>query len=85
MCFDPRNADSKKNDDSICTYLMKWANKLEMGDCDMFNMLDQVADNQGHKEHHSIVISCKFIGYNTYNVLCLDSQTNLIKYWHESY
>jgi len=35
-----------------------------------------------------MVVSYKMIGINTYNVFVfdlLDSEMNLIKYWHESY
>lgn len=62
LSFDPAHPDRN------CEYLIKWPNKLDFGDCDMYEM-KEIIEN---KERFSIVISCKMIGYNTYNIYCIE-------------
>ena len=59
------------------SYLIKWSNKLDIGNCDL-HMMKENGKNM-------IVISYKCIGINTFNVFVIDIDTNLIVYWHESY
>ena len=73
-----------KNPESDVVYLISWNNKLDIGDCDMQLM----KENKKHGlVEHSIVVSYKIIGINTYNVFVidLDSKDHLIRYWFESY
>jgi len=63
-------------------YLIHWTNKLDIGNCDLHLM--QEKSKTGETEH-SIVVSYKCIGINTFNVFVIDLQTKLIKYWHEGY
>ena len=70
--------------------LISWNNKLDIGNCDMTIMTEeQRIDEHSEKTHtsHSIVVSYKMIGINTYNVFIFDleASTNLIKYWYEGY
>ena len=67
-------------------YLINWSNKLDIGNCDMQMMSEVLKDEKGRSyREKSIVISYKCVGINTFNVFVIDSQTNLIKYWHEGY
>ncbi len=74
------------------TYLICWNNKLDIADCDMNLMTEHTKTTIGDKEvqyvNRQMVVSYKMIGINTYNVFVFDllnSEMNLIKYWHESY
>ena len=58
---------------------LNWYNKLDIGDVDMHLM---TSDGSGSP---NIVVSYKSIGINTFNVLVIDLETGLIKYWYESY
>ena len=46
-------------------------------------IMDETKDG---KTRHSIVVSYKMIGINTFNVFCFDLDHDyLIKYWYEGY
>jgi len=63
--------DNPSNDSE---YLIKWSNKLDIGNCDM-HILTEVIDGETQK---SIVISYKSIGINTFNLFVIDLKTKLI-------
>lgn len=51
-------------------------------------MLDEIKDKDGNLDRieESIIVSYKMIGYNTFNVFCIDIMDNfLIRYWYEGY
>lgn len=48
--------------------LISWNNKLDIGNCDMA-IMNETIDG---KACHSIVVSYKMIGINTFNVFCFD-------------
>jgi len=50
-------------------YLIRWGNKLDIGDCDL--QLMEEKDYKTGKMERSIVVSFKSIGINTYNVLVI--------------
>lgn len=84
--FDLNNPDEK------VSFLICWNNKLDIADCDMNLMTESLSTEiNGEKVDYinrQMVVSYKMIGINTYNVFVfdlLDSEMNLIKYWHESY
>jgi hypothetical protein len=58
-------------------YLIQWDNKLDIGDVhlDLFE----------EKKVNYMVVSFKSIGINTFNVIVINLETKLIRYWHESY
>ena len=67
------------------TYLIKYNNKLDIDDCDLYLMKETV----GKKIEKSLVICYKLADYNTFNVIVISlvkdkSGEYLIKYWHES-
>jgi hypothetical protein len=64
-------------------YLIKWTNKLDIGNCDMHIMKEK--DKNTGDLSSKIVVSFKSIGINTFNVFVIDLQDKLIKYWHEGY
>lgn len=69
--------------DKTSEYLIKWTNKLDIGNCDMHIMNEM--DKKTEKMQSKIVVSFKSIGINTFNVFVIDLQDKLIKYWHEGY
>ena len=74
------------NPEEECIYLIQWVNKLDIGNCDMY-ILDECCPDHGglDEKSHSIVVSYKCIGINTFNIFVFDLHSKLIKYWHESY
>jgi hypothetical protein len=64
-------------------YLIRWTNKLDIGNCDMHIMKE--TDKVTGQPSSKIVVSFKSIGINTFNVFIIDLQDKLIKYWHEGY
>ena len=56
-------------------YLIRWSNKLDIGNCDMHLLKE--TDKSGVNQN-SIVISYKSIGINTFNVFVIDLKTKLI-------
>jgi len=62
------------NPEKKCEYLIKWSNKLDIGNCDMHIL------NENHQGilRKSIVVSYKSIGINTFNVFVIDLETKLI-------
>lgn len=56
---DPEDARASK-------FLIKWKNKLDIGDTNMFLLRNEVS---GLKE---LIVSYKTIFHNTYNVVCMD-------------
>ena len=69
------------NPDEDCEYLIRWSNKLDIGNCDMHILNESIND----VHNKSIVVSYKSIGINTFNVFVIDLTTKLIQYWHEGY
>ena len=65
-----------ENPQAEAIYLINWTNKMDIANCSL-----QMMTENGIK---SLVISYKCIGINTFNVFVIDTQTKLIKYWHES-
>ena len=68
--------------------LLSWNNKLDIDNCEMAIMHDEIKDKDGNFDRleESIIISYKMIGYNTFNVFCIDIMDNyLIRYWYEGY
>jgi hypothetical protein len=72
---------SNPHDDA--DYLIKWSNKLDIGNCDLHFLIEK--NKETGVMEKSIVVSYKSIGINTFNVFVIDLKTKLIKYWHESY
>lgn len=67
-------------------YFIRWNNKLDIGNADMFFMTESVGDENDEvsiKEY--VVVSYKCIGINTFNVFVFDLEDKLIKYWFEGY
>ena len=62
-------------------YFLGWVNKTDISDVDICLMKETV---KGVVEH-SIVVSFKMIGINTYNVFVIDMETRQMKYRHESF
>jgi len=74
------------NPEEECIYLIQWVNKLDIGNCDMYILNEACEQHVGSEEaSHSIVVSYKCIGVNTFNIFVFDLESKLIKYWHESY
>ena len=46
---------------------------------------DEEIEKTVTKQLSCLVVSFKMIGINTYNVFVIDLNTELFKYWHESY
>jgi hypothetical protein len=74
---------SMDDPDRTSEYLIKWTNKLDIGNCDMHIMKEK--DKTTGEILSKIVVSFKSIGINTFNVFVIDLQDKLIKYWHEGY
>lgn len=84
----PRNTKDKKgNVVENVKCLISWNNKLDIGNCDMAIMSENLTRPDGTQEtRQSIVVSYKMIGINTFNVFCFDLHEGyLIKYWYEGY
>ena len=74
---------SMDDPDRTSEYVIKWTNKLDIGNCDMHIMKEK--DKTTGEILSKIVVSFKSIGINTFNVFVIDLQDKLIKYWHEGY
>jgi len=75
--------------DEDSKYLIRWSNKLDIGNCDLHLMTEDIYDKKNKdlvlRRERSIVVSYKCIGINTFNVFVIDLESTLIKYWHEGY
>lgn len=69
------------NPDKPAEYLLHWQNKLNIGNCDVAFMREEVSNGE---DNTYLIVSYKAIGINTFNVLCINLKTKLIEYWHES-
>lgn len=58
-------------------YLMQWDNRLDIGNVKL--------DIFEEKDKTFVAVSFKSIGINTFNVVVINTETKLIRYWHESY
>ena len=58
-------------------YLVQWNNKLDINDVNLDIFEEKGVDY--------MVVSFKSIGINTFNVVVINLETKLIRYWHESY
>lgn len=62
------------NPEEDCEYLIRWSNKLDIGNCDMHILNENINGEQ----RKSVVVSYKSIGINTFNVFVIDLETKLI-------
>ena len=61
------------NPDEECIYLIQWVNKLDIGNCDMYILDEECEEHKHASSHsHSIVVSYKCIGINTFNIFVFD-------------
>lgn len=72
-------------DPTKSTYMIKYNNKLDIDDCDLYIM----TEGEGKTQSKSLVMCYKLAGFNTFNVVVIGMQKDesgeyLIKYWHES-
>jgi hypothetical protein len=65
------------NNPSNVEYMMQWNNQLDIGNVNL-----DLFDEKGVKY---MVVSFKSIGINTFNVIVINLETKLIRYWYESY
>jgi hypothetical protein len=56
--------------DKTSEYLIKWTNKLDIGNCDIHIMKEK--DKTSGELLSKIVVSFKSIGINTFNVFVID-------------
>ena len=61
---------SMDDPDKTSEYLIKWTNKLDIGNCDMHIMKEK--DKTTGELLSKIVVSFKSIGINTFNVFVID-------------
>lgn len=50
-------------------YYIRWYNKLDIGDADMYNMSEK---KKGKARKQYLIVCYKMIGINTYNVFVFD-------------
>ena len=60
-------------------YFINWSNKLDIADCDMALMTNNIT-----RKKSDVVVSYKNIGINTFNVFVFDLVTKLIRYNFEA-
>ena len=85
--------------DSACDTLITWNHMLDISSADIQllhlkeNELEEeidennndIVDKQVTKTLTTLVVSFKMIGINTYNVFVIDVDSQLVRYWYESY
>ena len=66
-------------------FLLKWAQKLDIADADMFIKSEILRNKNGKTEHKHLIMSFKNIFINTYSIYVIDLKTSQIVYRHESF
>jgi hypothetical protein len=66
-------------------FLIKWKNKLDIGEADMFIHSQQVKRKTGPEQCQHLVLGFKNIYINVYSIYVLDLEKNVIIYRHESF
>ena len=66
-------------------FLLKWTQKLDIADADMFIKSEILRNKNGKQKHKHLIMSFKNIYINTYSIYVINLNNSQIVYRHESF